>query len=189
MADILKETPSAEDIVKKGKNRDKRFKYLAKHMLEKAIAQNALILAQNGLGIAILFENETEENFWTKLKVEIGLVLRVTGFRNALKIIKNQKYVKRQRPKNSNYLYAWFWGIAKDGRGAGTQIAAEMKDDFLRISEEKKLPIYAETRIRKNAIVYQRYRFENYHTWDHPGGDKMWFLRYIPKSLTKQQEG
>jgi len=51
VADILKETPSAEDIVKKGRNRDKRFLYLAEHMVNKAIAKDALIVGNEGAGI------------------------------------------------------------------------------------------------------------------------------------------
>ncbi len=188
VANILKETPSAEDIVKKGGDRDRRFLYLARHMVEKAISKDALITAGDGMGIAILFEAGNEkDNFLKEFFQEVGLVLNVTGVKNALKVVKNQKYIQSQRPKDGKYLYAWFWGVVKDDRGAGTHIAAEMKDEFLRISEEKKLPIYAETRLRKNAIVYQRYKFENFHTWDQPGGGTMWFLRYVPESLQEKE--
>ncbi len=183
VADILKETPSAQDIVKKGENRDKRFVYLATHMVEKAIAKDALVLGKDGLGIAILFKtNAKDKNFWKEIRSELALVNHVTGIKNALKILKKQKYIANQRPKEGDYLYAWFWGIVKDDRGAGTQIASEMKDKFLAISEREGLPIYAETRIRKNAVVYQRYKFENFHTWEQSNGSTMWFLRYIPQS-------
>lgn len=188
VADILKETPSAQDIVKKGANRDKRFVYLATHMVKKALEKDALITANDNLGIAILFEeNRSRKPTFKEIREQIGLVFHVTGLKNALKILKKQKYIKNQRPKTGTYLYAWFWGVAKDDRGLGKQTSVAMKDEFLKISEEKKLPLYAETRIRKNAVVYQRYHFENFHTWKQPGGSTMWFLRYIPESL-KQEE-
>lgn len=184
MATILKETPSAQDIVKKDNARDKRFLYLARHMVEKAIAKDALITTGDGLGIAILFKtNAQDKDFWREIMSEIGLVHHVTGIKNAIKILKNQNYVKSQRPEKGDYLYCWFWGVVKEDRGAGTQIAADLKDELLRISEEEGLPIYAETRLRTNAVVYNRYKFEVFHTWQHPGGDTMWFLRYTPKSL------
>lgn len=186
MASVLKETPSAQSIVKKGKDRDGRFIYLAKHMVEKAIAKDALILANDGLGIAILFEvNAKDKNSFKDWIEELKLVRHVIGIKNALKIVKNQGYIKKMRPKKGNYLYCWFWGIVKETRGAERQIAAEMKDNLIRISEEKQLPIYAETRVRTNAVVYNRYKFSIYHTWDHPSGDKMWFVKYTPKSLRK----
>lgn len=184
VADILKETPSAEEIVKKGGDRDKRFLYLARHMVEKAIKQDALILSEDALGIAILFRtNAQDKNFWKEFRSEIGLVLHVTGVKNALSILKDQNYIKEQRPKKGDYYYAWFWGIVKDDRGAGTQIASDMKNQMLEWSERDGLPIYAETRLKKNAFVYQRYHFEVFHTWKKPGGETTWFLRYIPKSI------
>jgi len=187
VADILKETPSAEDIVKKGGNRDKRFLYLAEHMVNKAIEKDALILGKDALGIAIVFKtNAKDHNFWKDTIADIGLAFHVTGLKNALKILKNQRYIKQQRPKEGDYLYAWFWGIVKDDRGPNTKIASEMKNRILEISEETGLPLYTETRLRTNVIVYARYHFENFHTWEQPDGNTMWFLRYIPKSYQKK---
>ncbi|HET8809660.1 MAG TPA: hypothetical protein VFM65_05285 [Flavobacteriaceae bacterium] len=182
VAEILKETPSAQDIVKKGGDRDKRFRYLAVHMVEKAIKKDALILSKNGKGIAILFRtNKKDSSFFKDIREEIGLVLNVTGIKNAFKIIKNQKYIKAQRPQNGDYLYCWFWGIVPDQRGADTQVGKEMKDEFLRLSDELQLPLYAETRTKRNVLVYRKFGFDLFHTWERPDGNSMWFLRYMPK--------
>lgn len=184
VAEILKETPSAEDIVKKGGNRDKRFLYLAEHMVNKSIKEDALILGKDGLGIAMVFKtNAKENNFWRDIIAEIGLAIHVTGLRNAFRILRNQQYIKKQRPKKGDYYYAWFWGIVKDDRGPNTQIASDMKNKILEMCDKNGLPLYTETRLRTNVIVYARYGFENFHTWNHPDGHTMWFLRYIPKSF------
>lgn len=183
VAEILKETPSAEDIVKKGGDRDKRFRYLAKHMVEKAIRKDALILSENEEGIAILFRtNKKDSSFLNDFGEQIGLLINVTGLKNAWSTLKNQKYIKAQRPQNGDYLYCWFWGIVPNSRGAGTQIAKEMKDEFLRRSNTQQLPLYAETRTKRNVIVYQKFGFELFHTWERPSGDTMWFLRYLPRN-------
>lgn len=182
VAQILKETPSAEDIVKKGGDRDKRFRYLANHMVEKAIRKDALILSKNEEGIAILFRtNKKDSSFLNDIREELGLMWNVTGIKNALQILKNQKYVKAQRPSTGDYLYCWFWGIAPNSRGAGTQIAKEMKDEFLYRSNKWQLPLYAETRTKRNVIVYRKFGFDLFHTWNRPDGNTMWFLRYLPK--------
>ncbi|WP_373059804.1 hypothetical protein [Zunongwangia sp. H14] len=183
---LLKEVPSSMDIVKKGQKRERRFRYLATHMVEKAIEKDALIVSENRKGIAILFKtSKKEESFWKDLWQEIALVWKVTGIKNAFKILKNQNYIKKQRPQNGEYLYCWFWGILPDSRGADTQVGKSMKDEFYRQAREYKIPLYAETRIRKNAIVYQRFGFELFHTWQHPSGDTMYFLRYIPDNIKK----
>ncbi|MGO3707481.1 MAG: hypothetical protein ACTJGD_10265 [Mesonia hippocampi] len=187
VAKILTETPSAQDIVKKGKGREKRFEYLAKQMVNKAIAEDALVTAGDDTGIAILFKtSKKKKNFWSEMINDLKLVYHVTGVKNALKILKNQNYIKSLRPDKGEYLYCWFWGVDKSTRGNESKVAHEMRDEFLRRADMYNIPLYAETRIRKNMIVYQRYGFELFHTWDRPEGDKMWFLRYVPEALKSQ---
>ena len=186
---MLQEIPTSMEIVKDDAKREQRFRYLARHMVEKAIKKDALIVSDNGKGIAILFKtSKKEDKFWEELPEQIGLLKNVTGFKNALRILKNQKYVKEQRPQKGEYLYCWFWGILADARGADTQTGKEMKDEFYRRAEKYKIPLYAETRMKKNALVYQRFGFELFNKWQHPSGDTMYFLRYIPKSL-KEESG
>lgn len=182
VAEILKETPSAENIVKKGGDRNKRFRYLATHMVEKAIKKDGLILSKNQKGIAILFRtNKKDSSFLKDVGEQIGLLLNVTGIKNAFRIVKNQKYIKAQRPQKGDYLYCWFWGIVPSHRGADTQIGKEMKDEFLRIAHELQLPLYAETSTKRNVIVYRKFGFDLFHTWHRPNGENMWFLRHLPK--------
>ncbi|MBI6115810.1 hypothetical protein [Salegentibacter maritimus] len=178
---LLKEIPSSMDIVKKGGDRHKRFEYLATHMVEKAIEKDALIISKNRMGIAILFKtSKNDDNFLKDIWTQIKLVLNVTGVKNAYRIVKNQNYIKKQRPQKGEYLYCWFWGILAESRGADTQVGKEMKDEFYRQAKEYQIPLYAETRMRKNALVYQRFGFELFHEWEHPSGDTMYFLRYTP---------
>lgn len=184
VAEVLKETPSALSTVKKGEGIDNRFYALAEYMVNKALKHDALLVSENGKGIAILFEHtaHNKKQFKDPILEQIKLLFNVTGFKNALRILKNQKTVNSQRPEGEAYLYCWFWGIAKDSRGSETQVGKEMKDTLLRIADEKNLPLYAETRTRRNVIVYRRYGFEMFNEWQHPDGDKMWFLRYVPNN-------
>lgn len=184
VAEVLKETPSARSTVKEGKDTDKRFYALAEYMVNKAVKHDALIVSESGTGVAILFEHKAgnDSQFKDPILEQIKLLFNVTGLKKALQILKNQKTVNSQRPKGEDYLYCWFWGIAKDSRGSETQVGKEMKDTLLRIADEKQLPLYAETRTRRNVIVYRRYGFEMFNEWQHPDGDKMWFLRYLPKT-------
>ena len=186
VAILLKEIPTSLEVVKNDSKRDKRFHYLATHMVEKAIKKDALIISENGKGIAILFKtSKKDDNFWKNIPEQLGLLINVTGFKNALNILKTQKHIKQQRPQEGEYLYCWFWGILVDARGADQQVGKEMKDEFYRQAQEYKLPLYAETRMRQNAVVYQRFGFELFNKWAHPSGDTMYFLRYTPPVLRK----
>ena len=170
------------EIVKDDKKKEQRFQYLATYMVEKAIRKDGLIVSENGRGIAILFRtNRKDGNFWKDLIQDLKLAINVTGIRKGLKAMKNQKYVKDQRPKEEDYLYCWFWGILQDSRGSDdSKTAYEMKNKFYAIAKDLQLPIYAETRNRRISLAYRRYGFKLFHEWDHPSGDKMYFLRYDP---------
>lgn len=180
---LLQEIPTSMEIVKDDHKREQRFHYLAKHMVEKAIEKDALITSEDGKGIAILFRTSSKDkNFWKDLIQDLKLALNVTGIKKGLKAMKVQKYVKSQRPQNGEeYLYCWFWGILSDARGSDdSKTAYNMKNQFYEIAQELQLPIYAETRIRRISLAYRRYGFELFNEWDHPSGDKMYFLKYYP---------
>jgi len=181
---LLQEIPTSLEIVKDDHKKEQRFEYLARHMVEKAIRKDALIVSENQKGIAILFHMKNSENeFWRDLMDDLKLAINVTGLRNGLKALKPQQYIKKQRAADPEYLYCWFWGVMPDSRGTGEiQTAYQMKDHFFEISKDLQLPIYAETRIRRISLAYQRYGFKLFHEWDHPSGDKMHFLKYIPPS-------
>lgn len=182
VAVLLKEIPTSMEIVKNDSKKDRRFHYLSRYMVEKAIKKDALIISENQKGIAILFKtSKQEENFLKEIPEQLGLLFNVTGFSNAIKILKTQKYIKKQRPQHGEYLYCWFWGILADSRGSDdSKTAYNMKNKFYEIAKDLQLPIYAETRIRRISLAYRRYGFEIFNEWDHPSGDKMYFLRYDP---------
>lgn len=178
ITEIIKEIPTSVDLVKKGGNEHKRFQYLANYIINKALQQDALLISKDGNGFAILFRTSKKENsFWKNIWGELGLVWHVTDLKKALGLLQTQHYVKSQRPDQGEYLYCWFWGVVK---GTPTSTAKEMKEEFFSISKATQLPIFAETRRRKNALVYQRYGFEVFHEWKRPDGETAYFLRYTP---------
>lgn len=182
MAALLKEVPSSMEIIKDDKHKDKRFMYLAEHMLNKAIERDALIVSEDYNGIAILFEEgDNKTSFWNEVITDLKLAINVTGIAKGLKALKTQSYVKNQRPKDKKHLYCWFWGIMPEARNVDTtKTAYHMKNQFMDISHKKGLPIYAETRIKRVYIAYRRYKFVCFNEWKHPSGDTMYFMKYEP---------
>ena len=184
VAALLQEVPSSMEIIKNDKHKEKRFRYLAEYMVNKAIERDALIVSEDYEGIAILFEEDPSKkpNFFKELISDLKLALNVTGIKKGLKALKTQSYVKNQRPKDEKHLYCWFWGIMPEGRNVDTtKTAYHMKDQFMELSQKKGLPIYAETRIKRVYIAYRRYKFECFNQWQHPSGDIMYFMKYTPE--------
>ncbi|HET8886775.1 MAG TPA: hypothetical protein VFM70_10535 [Salinimicrobium sp.] len=182
VAILLEEIPSSMEIVKDDSRKKQRFRYLAEHMVNKAIEKDALITSEDLKGVAILFKtNSKDSSFWKDLMQDLKLAYKVTGIANGLRILKTQKYIKDQRPKEGDYLYCWFWGVLQEARGSDeAKIAYDMKNQFFEKAKKLQLPIYAETRNRRISLAYRRYGFEVFNEWQHPSGDIMYFMRYNP---------
>ena len=100
-------------------------------------------------------------------------------FFNLIETLKRKDYLKKNRYQG-NHFYFWFFGVEKGGDKAGF----ELKDYLYQISAEKQLPIILETSIRRNKIVYQRYGFKIYHTWqDYSAESALWFMIRSPKGM------
>ena len=183
VASLLQEVPSSMEVVKDDAKKEERFYLLAKHMIDKAIRHDALLVTDDFNGIAILFDSEEmKEPFFKELQDDLHLALKVTGITKGITALKHQMYIKKQRPNDEHHLYCWFWGIMPEARGSDNdKTPYVMKDWMFAIAKKKQLPIYAETRLRRVNVAYRRYGFKVMNEWQHPSGDTMYFLRYQPE--------
>jgi len=182
IAEAFKVIPAGNHLVKQDSKRDIRYKKLATYVYHNAIKKNGLHLSSNKEGVAVAYVIDPKNNkktfgdYINDLKFAFG----VSGIKNAIAIAKRQKYIKSQRPKNEPYMYWEFSGVNPNyqGMNSATFSMAELRDKVYAETHDKKLPMYSETSIRKNMIVYRRYGFDIYHEWTMPDGSTMWFLKY-----------
>ncbi len=182
IAEAFKAIPAGNHLVKQDGKRDLRYKKLGDYVYHNAVKKNGLYLSSNEQGIAVCYEIDPKNNkktfgdFINDLKFAFG----VSGISNALAISKRQNYIQSQRPKNEKYMYWEFTGVNPNYQGMDSSAFSmgELRDKVYTDAHEKQLPIFTETSIRKNMIVYRRYGFDIYHEWTMPDGSTMWFLKY-----------
>jgi hypothetical protein len=178
--DIITESfihnPSVLSVVKNDHKIKHRIAELAKYAFKTAVKRNGVYISSDNQGVAICYKyNEKKESF-TDYWNQLNLAIKSIGLSRVIKILKREGYVKNFRPKTGDYLYFWFFGVSNKGKGRGA--ALELKDAIIKESINKELPIYLETSVEKNKIVYERYGFEVYHTW-YNQSEKMtlWFMK------------
>ncbi len=179
VTDIISESfnynPSVISAIKPGeKQKKQRLNGLAEYAFKTALRRNGVFISSDRKGVAICYRyNEKKESiidYWNQLV----LVIKSIGISRIFKLLKRESYIKKMRPESGNYLYFWFFGVAETGRGQGA--ATELKDAIFREAENKNLPIYLETSVEKNKIVYERYGFEVYHIQKN-NNMTLWFMR------------
>ena len=169
--------PGINWIFRKNVNHRKAMKRIARWAFIKSLMREGVFLSDNEKGVAFCFRHdykvfsilEFTHLFWfgiTCIKwTRIGRVLRHEAYRESI------------RPSSGKYLYFWFFGVLPEGREA----AFDLKDGIMNISREQQLPVYVETTVERNVLVYQRYGFKTYFINDNrEEGLKMWFMKFEP---------
>lgn len=175
---VLLDNPSATHVVKNDAKRIERITHLAKYMLRRAKRKKGLYVSSDCNGLAICYKvMPGEKKSFSEWLDEIIVGFKVIGYARIPSILKRQTYLKEQMPKDRPYLYFWFLGVDEEARGMETGIAAELKEHVFADAKKWGLPIYAETSIKKNKIVYQRYGFEIFHEWKMNEKATMWFMK------------
>lgn len=182
IAEAFKAIPAGNHLVKQDKNRDARYKKLGAYVYHNAIKKNGLYLSSNkeGVGICYIIDPKNNKKSFGDFINDLKFAFGISGIKNALAISKRQNYIQNQRPKNETYMYWEFTGVNPNYQGldAPSFSMAELRDDVYNDAHDRQLPIFTETSIRKNMIVYRRYGFDIYHEWTMPDGSTMWFLKY-----------
>ncbi|MDB4335058.1 hypothetical protein OAA06_01730 [bacterium] len=177
--------PSVLSVIKPGsaKQEQKRIAGLAEYAFNTAFKRNGVVLSSDRQGVAICYPYHVQKNTFKDYWNQLVLAFKVIGVSRILTIMRRDNYVKRQRPKDGRYLYFWFLGVKSDG--IGKSAVRELRDSVYKESHLKKLPIYLETSVEKNRVVYERFGFEVYHAWDNTKeGNTIWFMKRDPEELS-----
>ncbi len=172
-------------VVKDDNRKKERLRALAEYAFDMGYAKKGVYLSEDGEAVAICFQESIKVNLLKQMYLQTRLFLQAISIKNIGEVLKRQKYLKSVKPTN-DYMYFWFFAASDKGKGQGG--AFSLQKGIYELSEKKQLPIYLETTIRKNKIVYERFGFENYHTWHLPKQDfDMWFLRRFPEQASNSK--
>lgn len=169
------ENPSVNIVIGEGGNRKKKISRLADYAFTKSLNRKGAFISQNQKGVALCFRSDEGGSNLKELYYEVRFALAIP-VKNVIATLKREGYIKKHR-LSEPHLYFWFLGVNKDGEKA----VFELKEHFFELSSEQNLPILLETSVMRNRLIYERYGFEVYHTWEDSGNGKaLWFMMRKP---------
>ncbi len=176
ISEAFVENPSVLHIVKPDKHKPERIKHLADYVYETSKMRQGVYFSRDKEAIALCYRYNFKKEGLSDYLNQAKLVFRTIGIERVFKILKRDAYVKKQRPADGNFLYFWFFGASDKSRGG--RGAWELKEKVFEQSRKLQLPIYLETSIPQNKLIYERFGFETYHVWDgNYGNDPLYFMR------------
>lgn len=171
----FRDIPGALWILKKDKQIQERLKVLCHFCVSVAMQKQGAYLSSDNKGVALIFKSGLKLAPLKSLLGYIRLGSFCIGWSRAWEIIQREKQIVSRRPKEE---HLYFWMLAVEDHTNGLNTIIEMRNFVYGLSSDLKLPIFAETTVEKNLVLYRRYGFEVYDTWDTgKQGIKVWFIR------------
>ena len=168
--------PHVNFIVKNDEKRSQRMAAMAEYAFKFGMIRNGVFLTDDGLGVAIIFNygkvNMNLYEYW----LQVILVFKCFTLSRAFMVDKLESQIKKNRASNVEFLYLWFFGVANEA--LGTNDARELMKFIFQMSFDQKLPIYLETSLKRNEIIYKRFGFEEYNVFETGKNDlTMWYMK------------
>ena len=170
------DNPTLLFLARSQKNREKYIARIAEYAFDFAIRREGVFISDNEKGVAICFRYNYMKRDFRDALMTAQLVVRAFSIRRILSIVYHNYMVNRTRPQKGNYLYFWFFGVEPDEQPRVS--GRELWRGILNIANYQHLDVYAETTLRKNKIIYERFGFTVYHKWENPLNHiTVWFMQ------------
>lgn len=168
--------PHVNFIIKNDHKKPMRMVALAEFAFRMGMRRKGVYLTDDGLGIAIIYRyNEIKMNLKEYL-MQLQLAKKAFGLSRSFMINNLESLIKKNRASDVDFLYLWFFGVADEA--LGTTDGRDLMKFIFQLSFDQKLPIYLETSLKRNQIIYRRFGFEQYNIL-HTGKDDltMWYMK------------
>lgn len=174
IAETFENNPGVNWMFSAKGNRTKRIKRLADYAFIKCYNRNGVLISSNGKGVALFYRSDKKKISLREIYYEIRFGLLSIKLTKLKEVLQRESFRKSKRPKNEPYYYFWFLGVLKEGANSGF----ELNKGLINIANKEHMPIYLETSVARNKLIYERIGYETYDYWEDDVRDiKFWFMK------------
>ncbi len=163
---------SVNYLIKLGKNKLSRIRYLMSYAFEVCYLSGEVLLSEDQKACALLIYPDSKKPTLKSVWLDIKLIFFCIGLQNIRKILKREALIKKLQPKE-RMTYLWFIGVHPEYQNQG--IGSALLNELITHNTLKNQPIYLETSTLKNLPWYQKLGFTIYHELDL--GYTLYFLK------------
>jgi len=174
LTETFSDNPGSLWLLRKGINQKRGLERLCRYVFIKSFVRDGAWISDNEKGVALCYIFNRKVISVREYFSMLWFAASSVSFSRYPEVRYRESYRKSQRPQDGNYLYFWFFGVAKGGGRAAHELGIGMFEEADRL----KLPIYLETALSRMKPVYERYGFKTYHFWEEKQNDiRFWFLK------------
>ncbi|MCL4639013.1 MAG: GNAT family N-acetyltransferase, partial [Olivibacter sp.] len=154
---------SIQYLVKNDKYFAERLAYLMDYSFDICYNFGEVYLSKDKMACALISFPNRRKPFLKSTILDIKLLLKTTGLKNASKAIKRESAIKKNYP-DDDIFYLWFIGVKSDLQGKG--IGTKLLNDVMKRASDNGQSIYLETSTDRNLPWYRKHGFTIYNKID-----------------------
>lgn len=152
----------------------KAMKALCEHCVDMGIKKNGAFISDDDCCICLIFEHDAGIGNLEAFFLNYKFINDCCGWSKVWRVIKRNKLIKQKRLKTP-HLYCL---LLASNKKAGNKSVIEVKNFMFALSEQKQMPILAETALMQNKRVYEYYGFHTYDECLIPDSDvHLWLMK------------
>lgn len=175
ITESFRDNPNVTYMIRPLFNKEKMIKRLADYAFEFALKREGLFITSDSKGLVVCCEQPIKMDTLDYFNL-FKLIITALNLRKLMNMFRRDAYIKSVRPADEKGIYIWCLAVPDKARGNKTAI--EIKNFVFDKANQARLPIYVETALWRNKIVFERYGFETYHYWESASYRlKTWFMK------------
>ena len=160
LAVSFKNDPHVNWFLEESRNRNK-LNILIDYVFEETIRKGEIYVSEDNMATA-LWKSEKKEKFSLNYILRnLSFLFRI-GIKSTIRILKMNKLIYSQIPKNRSHFHLYLIGVLPEAQGKG--LASSLMNPILAEKRENKIPVYLETANPKNVEIYKRNGFNVFNT-------------------------
>ncbi len=175
MTESFRDNPNINYMIRPIFNKETMIKRLADYAFEFALKRNGLFITSDSKGLVVCCQQPIKmdaRDYFNLFKLIVGAL----NLRKLTNMFRRDAYIKSVRPVDEKGIYIWCLALSDTLHSNKTAI--EIKNFVFEKANQAHLPIYVETALWRNKIIFERYGFETYHYWESASYRlKTWFLK------------
>lgn len=154
---------------------------LCEHCIAMSMHSRGALLSDDKKGVLLWYRKSDTQN-WKARCINAWLYFKLLCFNVSWKripqILWQQIELNAKLPKG-NYLYCSVMAVSANNKNLQTTI--DLRNALFEISRETGLPIYVQTSVWRNKLLFESQGFKSFDTWCHPSGKYLiWLLKREP---------
>lgn len=164
--------PHVNWLLEESKNKNK-LKITMQYVFDESLGRGEIYLSDD-ITAAVLWNFEKKEKVSFQYIFRNLLFLFRIGLKTTIRILRTDKLIYNQYPKNKKYCQLYLIGVLPEGQGKG--LASVLMNPMIESMGEISIPMHLETANPKNIEIYKKKRFNVFHTTQ-LGNNTLYWMR------------